>query len=51
MSQCELCFDEEATHFILENSFYYQEMGICCNCHEQCLYENWHEKDEELTNV
>lgn len=46
--KCQSCFEEVATHFILENSFYYGEMPICCNCHEQCIKEGWHEKDAEL---
>lgn len=42
--KCASCYEEVATHFIVENGFYYGEMPICCKCHEQCLSEGWHEK-------
>ena len=44
---CEYCFNNNAYHEIMENSFYYKAVSICCECYGSC----YHDEDGELTNV
>ena len=44
---CENCHaGNEVTHEIV-TGFFGDTTGICCECHEQCIAEGWHEKDNE----
>ncbi len=38
----------KATHEIQQGG---EVLAICCECHEQCQTENWHEKDKEMTEM
>lgn len=47
---CELCLHTEvkAEHEIQNGA---EVLAICCQCHEQCQTENWHEKDKEIMEM